>query len=652
MEINEGNKNEKLFCFENDNEGRSIFGNFLNSSYKPNTQNTLNFFNDLCSTEKNSKLEESIEYSTSHDKFNHEKVDLELIEKSKLSIPSSNNSNLMMFNKTSNEPKAFIRESPLIPIVLYSKNSQAVLKDFLCCICSGVVVSAVVDSCNHLFCKPCILEYQSMIPQKNNYFFNYITCPTNRTSQININRVPFVDNIIKKHLLICKNHKDFGCKWNGNAKEYLSHAQYCDKERVICTLNDNKDNYCKWQGLRENIEAHQKECLFRIIFCKYCNFKMTFCQLSDHNLVCKEIPQICNICKKQFPRKILQDHLIECNKTSVKELFCPFDVYGCKGVIKSDSNTEDIENHLYSNKIFHLKIQGDFIKTICNNYDDEINKILIKNNELQKKLNDQERIINEILLFKENTEKCFMKKLTNTIEIAPQFNYNFIGRKLKSKNRCIGKKIDNNENRNNIENIYKNKVYQVENIDLYKTSSIDKYIFSLINLNSKILDLVPISKFNSNNKCSSIFEQFINTLPKKTSKIIFKIYIHKDMHLNVGLCSTSYLLKMFEKSNNNRLVNDKEIAQMINDSTLKLVTQPCSFKKGNSLFFVINSYKQRHVEIYKNDNLLHDINLDPQNPKNVPEQERRSNEAFSEMLDYFPVIINDLDENYHVELLI
>lgn len=667
METNEENKNEKMFCFES--EGRSIFGNILNSSYKPNTHNTINFLNDLCSTEKNSKLEESYEYS-SNNKINQEKIDLELIEKSKLSIPSSNNSNLMMFNKTNSEPKAFIRESPLVPLALYSKISQAVLKDFLCCICSGVVVSAVVDSCNHLFCKPCILEYQSMLPQKNNYFFNYMTCPTNRTSQININRVQFVDNIIKKHFLICKNSKDFGCKWNGSAKEYLSHIQYCDKERVICTLKDNKENYCRWQGLRENIEIHQQECMFRIVFCKYCKLKMTFNQVSEHNNICKEILVNCNMCNKQFLRKFIHEHSNECSKTFIKESLCPYNLCGCKGIIKSDLSNDDLENHLGLYRIYHLNLQNQYLKNLCSTYDENISKIIEKNSELTSQLNKQEKLINELVKLKDNIDSKNNKlnyncNQPNQIAIAPQFNYNFIGKKLrKSSSKCIKKfkKMDNlfNEDLKTtvlVPNNTNNDNFNQEIFNCSFSNSNIFFLFPLINIDSKLLSL---NKINTQTKCSLIFDQIISIIPKNLTKLIFKVYVQKELLIYPAICATSYFLNMNEKSMSNHELSKNDLKLLLDDSTIKISKQ-INLKKGNCIFFMMNIHRPKHIEIYKNDNLLHDFDLESnnksnkilnQNQPNFNHNQSKIKDTIPQILEYFPILINDSDENYHVELLI
>ena len=126
----------------------------------------------------------------------------------------------------------------------------------VCTICMAVVKVPVETTCEHLFCKVCITEWQA----KGN------TCP-NCKQVLKIKPKPnrILLDLYHSLKIFCKN-KEYGCPEILTVKEIESHQAQCGYEYVMCSNNDSGTG-CTLKIQRRLLEDHLKSCKFRKITC-------------------------------------------------------------------------------------------------------------------------------------------------------------------------------------------------------------------------------------------------------------------------------------------------------------------------------------------------------------------------------------------------
>jgi hypothetical protein len=232
--------------------------------------------------------------------------------------------------------------------------SQLIIQDYKCPLCSGIYMNPVVDLCGHVFCKNCILKY---IEKKEKL------CPISgwKLEEGNMSSLVIINEILGKQSVQCKN-KTSDCKWIGKLAELDVHmSTQCLKQIVNCPHDG-----CSVHLLREDIEQHSRDCSFRIVICQDCHVKIPHTEINSHQSDCPRSKIHCpKKCEQMIERKDVDHHIaIECRNSEIE---CPYNDYGCHTkLIKKELN-----DHMSLNMNMHnLQIMvwlKDFQKTIIEN---------------------------------------------------------------------------------------------------------------------------------------------------------------------------------------------------------------------------------------------------------------------------------------------
>ena len=133
---------------------------------------------------------------------------------------------------------------------------EAYYQNFICPICQGVSLNAVIDEDGHAFGEKCIKEYSSKEKAQ---------CPISKHNYTKDAKFIIAYNIrshISQAKVKCPNKN---CKWSSIVQDLNKHLRECSEQMVSCT---NKD--CKTKMERKHIGSHlKKECDFNLINCSF-----------------------------------------------------------------------------------------------------------------------------------------------------------------------------------------------------------------------------------------------------------------------------------------------------------------------------------------------------------------------------------------------
>jgi len=286
-----------------------------------------------------------------------------------------------------------------------------------------------------------------------------------------------------------------------------------------------------------------------------------------------------------------------------------------------DSNNSQIYNCLqkYSNKMGQIGICNFFINKnnlIENNFNNELNQIILKNNKVKWLLTIQnkskEAIIN--LINNEDNQNNFLIQLENLLK---QYCVNGIDLRFKN---CGGI-----ENQNNIKNFF-NKVYNFLNKK--------KYILNIC--------LPPITKANNSihNENWCAYEDYINSLDTVSIMSCDNIYSYSNKNELEGICPKNWLNKICSYAL--KCFNSNQILLGINIQSLNYSLNNQDINKNLNF----DSYYEAIDWIYGNKNYNNILNN--QNQNYIPFiSYLNENEKYCYSLPY---IYNYINPNYFLKI--
>ena len=224
-------------------------------------------------------------------------------------------------------------------------------EEFICSICSDVLVNPHQCKGGHIFCLECITTWLTSTKK----------CPTCRATlrKDDLGHCRVIENLVGKILVKC-------------VHSGISDTKSSSRSRKKLKSSRNGDT-CTWQGPLSNLDNHlQNECLFQLIKCpcEGCKEQLYRHQLEDHYSTCQFKAMQCELCHKgNIRREDMGDHLDVCGGVSVSckngcnashlrremeahetvcqlaEVKCPFECHGCEiqGLRRCDYNEHQVE---------------------------------------------------------------------------------------------------------------------------------------------------------------------------------------------------------------------------------------------------------------------------------------------------------------------
>lgn len=227
----------------------------------------------------------------------------------------------------------------------FVEDSQKIIQDFKCPLCTGVYSEPMVDQCGHVFCKGCIMKYIQ----------NEGKCPINQTKLDGslISSLSIVREILDKQQVKCKN-RDVNCLWTGKLFELEPHLEEkCLRQKVKCTHEE-----CNCFVFREDLESHLIYCEFRIVNCPDCQLEIPYNQIITHQELCPKFKLKCpQECEETVERSEIGWHIRETCLNTVIE--CPYKEVGCPSKICK----KDINDYLKTNFDCHNLMMIQHIKS-------------------------------------------------------------------------------------------------------------------------------------------------------------------------------------------------------------------------------------------------------------------------------------------------
>lgn len=230
---------------------------------------------------------------------------------------------------------------------MFTKESQEIVKDYICSLCQGILKDPVMDQCSHVFCRKCIenyLEVKKTCPSNNNYILD----------KNKMNSIKFVSQILERQTIHCLN-KEKGCDWVNKLENLDQHLQFVCKKQPVKCLNIG----CDGKILKENLENHLKNCDFRTIECPDCSINIPYILQSNHTNECTKYKINCpGGCGELIQRQNVDKHLKqECNNGDVE---CQYKSYGCNSIIRRKDINEHYKNNSPNHNILVLKFLENF----------------------------------------------------------------------------------------------------------------------------------------------------------------------------------------------------------------------------------------------------------------------------------------------------
>ena len=209
-----------------------------------------------------------------------------------------------------------------LPLEDFIEENQKELKQYICHLCTGVLVEPVMDVKGHIFCKKCLLTYEKKHFSKS----KKLLCPISNhvLKMSDLKPYELISDYLCKMTCICPNRKK-GCKWEG---KYNLRNKHIEKE---CNFIDQE--ICPNEGCEmilkiENIDAHLLQCDYRKINCEKCGENFLFKNKNEHKKECVKEKIQCQKCGDSFLREEMENHLRD---TCLGiEIDCDFLFFGCK----------------------------------------------------------------------------------------------------------------------------------------------------------------------------------------------------------------------------------------------------------------------------------------------------------------------------------
>ena len=233
-----------------------------------------------------------------------------------------------------NAPKkvkaTYIKQLPLEDFV---KENHHLLKEYICPLCTGVLVEPIIDSAAHMFCKKCLQVYEKKHISKNKKLICPIT--NHELNKSTLKPYELINNFLKEMICVCPNKRK-GCKWEG--KYYLKN-QHIEDECNFINEEICPNEGCELRLKSENVNSHLLKCDFRKINCEKCEQLIIYKDKNEHIKECVKESTSCDKCGIKMIREQLEEHQKE-NCPEI-EINCDYLFFGCK------------DKFLRKNKYFH-----------------------------------------------------------------------------------------------------------------------------------------------------------------------------------------------------------------------------------------------------------------------------------------------------------
>ena len=240
-----------------------------------------------------------------------------------MKVENKKNIQKISINIDLNPPKkSKITYEKQLPLEDFIQDNHKKLKQYICPLCTGVLVEPVMDAKGHMFCKKCLLIYEKKHFSKT----KKLLCPiSNHILKItDLKPYELINNYLREMICVCPNRKK-GCKWEG---KYHLRKAHIDKECEFI-----KEEICPHEGCglkikSENVNSHLLICNFRKINCEKCGISIAFNDKKGHINECMKENTICKKCGVIILRENMEKHLKdECPEV---EIDCDFLFFGCK----------------------------------------------------------------------------------------------------------------------------------------------------------------------------------------------------------------------------------------------------------------------------------------------------------------------------------
>lgn len=141
-------------------------------------------------------------------------------------------------------------------------------KEFICRLCSQVLLNPVTAGCEHIFCQSCVVRTMKSLVTKH-------ACPTcNASISLNMTDTNVEFKLKLLNLVMQCTHK---CGANFILAELPDHMEICPNAPVECTFKG-----CKRTIKRCDKRKHQDECDFRPVECEACGHQTIYIELFTH----------------------------------------------------------------------------------------------------------------------------------------------------------------------------------------------------------------------------------------------------------------------------------------------------------------------------------------------------------------------------------
>ena len=413
-------------------------------------------------------------------------------------------------------------------------NNNDFIERYKCGLCGNICVNPRYQncSCESAFCKRCLDLY---------YDSNYHKCPICKKETRELMPSNNFNELIFDLNMKCKN---LGCSWAGKLKDYRHHiTEKCPKEFINCP-----NPGCIFKSRREEMLNHVSKCNNEEYICSKCQSKMKKADINSHKIVCpKEIIKCLKGCGKYIERENLILHERECPNVYMD---CPYGFIGCKDKINKSEKEKrlilDSTKHLYlaiskiqnlSNEMQELKGKLNMIEKDDNELKKmfkEINeKLMVKNNLLEKNSKKEEKIKEKNLLNKEisinaSTKSCKLLSKKRKLSLD-NIIVNSTEKSIKDSSLFFNNKEENDKDQKNI-------------VDHKIVKNVEKdYVYSFIE-NTRDLFVVKDNKIESNclkgDKHYFVFFNEKYDIPKSScNKYTFRVkLLQKIDWLSIGFC--------------------------------------------------------------------------------------------------------------------
>lgn len=147
---------------------------------------------------------------------------------------------------------------------------ESVEDEFICGLCSQVLLNPVTAGCSHIFCQTCV-------KRKLKSHVTKAECPSCSAQLVQETTDTSVDFKLKLLTLrIACSHK---CGHSFELGDLPDHMDICPNAPVQCSF---KLKGCKKTVKRMDLRKHMEECDFRTVECEACGVQTLYCDLFTH----------------------------------------------------------------------------------------------------------------------------------------------------------------------------------------------------------------------------------------------------------------------------------------------------------------------------------------------------------------------------------